>query len=132
MPMAVELQVLAWSVLLGLAHVLIGAQLSTMQKGIKWNVSPRDDDTPPTGVAGRVDRALKNYLETYAFFAAAVLALVVTERTDATTALAAQAYLAARVLYVPLYAAGIPYIRSLVWLVGFGATAVLAVKLLSG
>lgn len=128
--MSVELQVLAWSVVLGMAHVLLGAQLNTMQKGIKWNASPRDNDAPPTGVAGRVDRALKNYLETYAFFAVAVLALVVTERTDATTALAAQAYLGARVLYIPLYAAGIPYIRSLVWLVGFGAIAVLVVKLL--
>lgn len=128
--MSIELQVLAWSVVLGLAHVLLGAQLKTMQKGIKWNASPRDDDTPPTGVAGRVDRALKNYLETYAFFAVAVLGLVATQRTDATTALAAQAYLAARVLYIPLYAAGIPYIRSLVWLVGFAATAVLAFKLL--
>lgn len=130
--MGIELQVLAWSVVLGLVHVLVGAQLSTMQKGVKWNASPRDNDRPATGVAGRVDRALRNYLETYALFAVAVLALVVAGRTDATTALATQVYLAARVLYVPLYAAGIPYVRSLVWLVGFGAIAVLASKLLSG
>ncbi|MEO1687888.1 MAG: MAPEG family protein, partial [Pseudomonadota bacterium] len=32
------------------------------------------------------------------------------------------AFLVARVVYVPLYALGIPYLRSLVWMVGFIAT----------
>ena len=35
----------------------------------------------------------------------------------AGTALGAQLYFWARVAYVPLYAAGIPYLRSLVWAV---------------
>jgi uncharacterized MAPEG superfamily protein len=87
-------------------------------------LSPRDEVVPPlTGVAGRIDRALRNLLETFPFFAAAVLAVVFTQRTSAHTALGAQLYLGARVVYVGLYAAGVPYARTLVWtasMVGLG------------
>ena len=48
-------------------------------------------------------------------FAAAVLAVVAVDRADAQTALGAQLYFWARVAYIPLYAAGIPYLRSVVW-----------------
>jgi len=54
---------------------------------------------------------------TFPFFAAAVLAVVLTQRQDGLTALAVQLYFWARLIYLPLYAAGVPYVRSLVWLV---------------
>ena len=60
-----------------------------------------------------------NFLETFPFFAAAVLAVVATGRTSVDTALGVQLYFWARVAYVPLYAAGIPYVRTLVWAVSF-------------
>lgn len=116
--MPIELKMLAWSVALGLVHVLLGAALTTRQRGLKWNVGARDAALPPlTGVAARVDRALRNFLETFPFFAAAALAVVVLERGDATTALGAQCYFWARLAYVPVYAAGIPYVRTLIWAV---------------
>ena len=89
--MPIELKMLAWSVALGLVHVLLGAVLTTHQRGLRWNVGARDAVLPPvTGVAARVDRALRNFLETFPFFAAAALAVVVLERGDASTALGAQ------------------------------------------
>ncbi len=116
--MTVEIQMLAWSIVLGLAHVLLGATLMTRQRGLKWNASARDGETKPLGgVAARVDRALRNFLETYPFFIAAILAVVATQRTNADTALGAQLYFWARLVYVPVYAAGIPYLRTLVWAV---------------
>lgn len=116
--MPIELKMLAWSVALGLVHVLLGAALVTRQRGLAWNVGARDATLPPpTGVAARVDRALRNFLETFPFFAAAALAVVVLERGDATTALGAQCYFWARLAYVPVYAAGIPYLRTLIWAV---------------
>lgn len=116
--MPIELKMLAWSVALGLVHVLLGAALVTRQRGLAWNVGARDATLPPpTGVAARVDRALRNFLETFPFFAAAALAVVVLERGDATTALGAQCYFWARLVYVPVYAAGIPYLRTLIWAV---------------
>ena len=47
-----------------------------------------------------------------------------------TTALAAQAYFWARVAYLPLYAAGVPYVRSLVWLVSLLSILALVFALL--
>ena len=114
--MPIELKMLAWSIALGLVHVLLGAALTTRQRGLGWNVGARDAALPPlTGVAARVDRALRNFLETFPFFAAAALAVVVLERGAATTALGAQCYFWARLAYVPVYAAGIPYLRTVIW-----------------
>lgn len=116
--MAVELQMLAWSVLLGLVQVMVAAGFVTRQRGMAWNAGARDAvKPPPTGVAGRLGRASNNFLETFPFFAAAVLAVVAADATDARTALGVQLYFWARVVYVPLYAAGIPYLRSVVWAV---------------
>ncbi len=117
--MTIELQMLGWSILLGLVHVLIGATLATQQRGLKWNASARDGlPLPLTGVAARVDRATRNFLETFVFFAAAVLAVVIAQKTSWWTALGAQVYFWARLVYLPVYAAGVPYLRTLVWAAG--------------
>lgn len=114
--MPVEIQMLAWSVLLGVGQLFLAAALMTSQRGVKWNASARDGDPPPlTGAAARADRALRNFLETFPFFAAAAVAVVATGSSDALTALGAQLWFWARLAYVPLYLAGIPYVRSLVW-----------------
>ncbi|MNT66857.1 MAPEG family protein [compost metagenome] len=55
---------------------------------------------------------------------------MVAGRGSDTTALAAQVYFWARVVYLPLYAAGIPYVRSLVWLVSILAILALVFALL--
>ena len=70
---------------------------------------------PLTGVAARLGRASGNFLETFAFFAAAVLMLIFLHKGNEHSALGAQLYLWARVAYLPIYAAGIPFLRSLVW-----------------
>ncbi|WP_201315842.1 MAPEG family protein [Dyella sp. EPa41] len=116
--MPVELQVLGWSIALGLVYVLFATTLSTLQRGLGWNTSNRDGETTPlTGGAARADRASRNFLETFAFFAAAVLAVVLAQRGNAHTVLGVQLYFWARVVYLPVYVIGIPYLRTLVWTV---------------
>ncbi len=116
--MSIETHMLAWAILLGIAQLLLAAAFVTAQRGLKWNAGARDAPLPPpAGVAGRLDRALRNFLETFPFFAAAVLAVGAMGKGSAHTALAAQLYFWARLAYVPLYAAGVPYLRSLVWAV---------------
>jgi uncharacterized MAPEG superfamily protein len=118
--MTIEMQMLAWSIALGLAYVLVAACLATAQRGIKWNAGNREGDAKPlVGVAARADRASRNFLETFPFFAAAVLAVVLTHRNTEHTALGAQVYFWARVAYWPVYAAGIPYLRTAVWIAAF-------------
>ncbi|HEY9253024.1 MAG TPA: MAPEG family protein [Stenotrophomonas sp.] len=116
--MSIEIRMLAWAIVLGVVQLLLASTTMTMQRGSKWNASARDGIPEPlTGVAARLDRAFRNFMETFAFFAAAVLAVVWAQRVDGHTALGAQLYFWARVVYIPLYAAGIPYVRSLVWVV---------------
>jgi len=116
--MTVEIKMLAWSVFLGLAHVFIASGLATQQRGLKWNAGNRDGEPKPvTGIAARAARASQNFLETFGFFAAAVLAVVVTKNNTAHTALGAELYFWARLAYLPIYMIGIPYVRTAVWTV---------------
>ncbi len=118
--MAIELKWLTWSILLGLAYVLIAATLSTQQRGIGWNASNRDGEAKPlTGAAARATRASFNFLETFPFFAAAVLMVVLAHANTPRTALGAELYFWARLVYLPVYIVGIPYLRTLVWATGF-------------
>lgn len=116
--MTVELYCLAWSVALGLVHILVAANVRTLELGLKWNMGTRDKETPPLSpLAGRLQRAQANFFETFPLFAAAVLLVVISNRTNTFTNLGSMMYLSARVIYFPLYAFGVPVIRSIVWLV---------------
>ena len=114
--MSTELQMLVWAIVLGLAQLAIAATANTGQRGLAWGAGARDGEPPPvSALAARLDRAFKNFLETFGFFAAAVLLLHVTGRGNANSAMGAQLYFWARVAYVPAYASGIPFVRTLVW-----------------
>jgi uncharacterized MAPEG superfamily protein len=116
--MNVELQMLVWSVVLGLVQIIVAVSGATGQRGLGWAASPRDGvQNPLTGVIARLDRASANFLETFVFFAAAVLIDSGLQRHTATTVLGAQLYFWARLIYIPVYALGIPYLRTLIWLV---------------
>lgn len=129
--MATELQMLVWSVILGLVQVALAAMGSMFQRGPGWAASSRDRPGDPlTGVAGRLDRARGNFLETFPFFAALVLAVMALGQRDATSALGAELYFWARLVYVPVYAAGIVYLRTLVWAVSIVGIVLLLVAAL--
>lgn len=114
--MTTELSMLMWSVVLGLVQVALAATCSVGQRGLGWAASARDEVKPPlSGIGGRLDRARANFLETFPLFAAAVLAAHLLQRHGDMTVLGAQLYFWARLAYVPAYAAGIPYLRTLVW-----------------
>src|SRR5215218_777039 len=107
---------LALAVVLGLAQIIAASHAASLQRGYRWTASPRDEPSPPLrGVAGRLDRALRNFLETFPLFAAVVLAAHVSDTHNALTEWGARLYFWGRVAYVLLYATGVPLIRSLVW-----------------
>ena len=64
-----------------------------------------------------------NCIVALALFAPAVLILAEKGIGTGGTLLAAQVFLIARVIYVVVYAAGLPWARTLIWMVGFLATA---------
>jgi uncharacterized MAPEG superfamily protein len=116
--MTLELKILAWSIVLGLVQILLSAHAASLQVGYRYTATAREARPPLTGVAGRLERALRNFLETFPLFAAAVLLVQVTGRHGPLSEIGAEMYLAARVIYVPLYAGAVPVVRSLVWNVG--------------
>ena len=128
-----ELTVLALGAVLLLAHVLIAGRFKTRQYGTKWNMGARDEDLPPLNpVAARLDRARGNFLETFPLAIVALLGVVVAGKASDLTAIAAWVWLAARLAYLPLYWAGVPMVRTLVWGVAtLALLVVLAVLLLA-
>ena len=78
---------------------------------------PRDAGVPPLrGLAGRLDRVLRNLLANSSLFAATVLAAHASNTHNGLTEWGARLfYFWARVAYVLLYAAEVPLIHSLIW-----------------
>jgi uncharacterized MAPEG superfamily protein len=114
--MTPELLMLALSVVLGFVHIIVSAIATTRQYGWKWNLSARDTPMPPLDVvAGRLHRALRNFLETFPLFAVAVLIADATNRHGWLSLWGAQLYFYARAVYLPIYAAGLPVVRTVVW-----------------
>ena len=116
--MTTELTYLAWSVVLGLVHAIATGQFTTAQKGVTYAMSARDEKKPLEGIGARVERAFANFMQTFAFFAAAVLTAHAAGRHSGLTTTGAALYFWSRVVYVPLYATGIPVARTLAFLGG--------------
>jgi uncharacterized MAPEG superfamily protein len=124
--MRTELTVLALGAVLLLVHILLAGRHRTQQYGTTWNMGARDEDMPPLNpIAGRLDRARGNFQETFPIAIVALLGVVVTGKTSDFTAVAAWVWLVARLIYLPLYRAGVPKWRTLVW--GVGTLALLVV-----
>lgn len=122
--MTAELTVLALSGVLLLVHVFAATHYKTKQYGVEWNMGARDEDTEPLNdIAGRLDRARGNFLETLPLAIIALGGVVVAGKASDLTAIAAWVWLAARLIYLPLYWAGIPKFRTYVW--GAGLLALL-------
>lgn len=117
--MTAELTVLALAGVLLLVHVFAATHYKTKQYGLDWNMGARDEDTGPLNdIAGRLDRARGNFLETLPLAIIALGGVVVAGKTTDLTAIAAWVWLGARVIYLPLYWAGVPKVRTYVWAVG--------------
>jgi uncharacterized MAPEG superfamily protein len=126
--MTTELCMLLWSVVLGLVQIALVATGSVSQRGLTWAVGARDGEPKAlTGIPARLYRANCNFFETFPLFAVAVLLAFALQRHDGITVLGAQLYFWGRLAYVPVYAAGIPYLRTVVWAVSIvGIVLVLA------
>ena len=108
---------LGWSVLLLALHIGLQGAGSVLELGPTWNAGPRDEEKKPSGkFAGRASRASANLQETYPAFVGLALALAVAGDPSGWGLTGAWTWFACRILYIPLYLAGVPYIRSLVWL----------------
>lgn len=113
-----ELNLLALYGLVVVAVIVIQVLIALPAVGLPYLVTPRDEKRDLGIAGGRALRCLENSVVALALFAPAVLILAVKGISTSTTLLAAQAFVIARILYVPIYLGGIPWLRTLVWTVG--------------
>ncbi|WP_031310364.1 MAPEG family protein [Sphingobium sp. C100] len=115
--MPLELTILAWGMILLLVHIFAAAHVKTKQYGPKWNMGARDENLPPLNpIAGRLSRAQANFMETLPIAIVALIGVVVAGKASEWTTMGGWIWLAARVVYLPLYAFGIPVVRTLFFL----------------
>jgi uncharacterized MAPEG superfamily protein len=95
---------------------LLRARAWTMP-GMTLAFGNREHMPEPSALAGRADRTARNTLENFILFAALVLTAHAVGVTDHRVELGAQIFFWARVAFIPVYVAGIPYVRTAVWLV---------------
>ncbi|MFK7881982.1 MAPEG family protein [Roseobacter sp.] len=120
-----EVTLLALYGLLVILTLILQATGTMTQLGLGYLLGSRDETHSITGITARLERALNNSVTAMVLFAPAVLLLVATESTSNQSLLAAQAFLVARVIYLPAYAFGITGVRSLAWTIGIFATIAL-------
>jgi len=130
--MSLELYALCLSIVLGLVQIVLASHAASLQRGYRWTASARDESVPPlTGIAGRLARAQANFLETFPFFAALVLAVQLTGSHGLLSQWGVLLYLAGRLAYLPLYAFGVYLVRSLAWNVAAAGIMLLLGSILS-
>jgi uncharacterized MAPEG superfamily protein len=107
--------------------LLLGLKLTGMmtQLDMGYLLSSRDQTRTLEGMLGRTDRALDNSVIALVLFAIPILVMGLRDTYTGQSLLAAQVFLAARIVYIPAYIFGIIGLRTGVWLIGFLATLLL-------
>ena len=90
--------------------------------------TPQASAFPESGWAYRARRAHQNAVENLIVFAPLMLLVIITDTSNTITEMIATVYLLARVAHYFVYLLGIPVLRTLAYLVGYGATVLLFVE----
>jgi uncharacterized MAPEG superfamily protein len=128
--MTVDLWMLFWAVVLAFAQVLVATVGAMLQAGLPTLAGNRENMPELTGWAARAGRAHRNMLESLPLFAALILAAHVSQTASPQTALGAQLFLYGRLAYAAVYLAGIPWLRTLVWVVSVAGLVIIAAAFL--
>lgn len=115
LPLSFQMTMLAGAVLLLLVHISVNSFTLKAQVGNAATVGARDAMAPAAGLAGRAERALRNFNETFPAFAALVLMADSLGTSNALTQWGSALYLGFRILYLPLYLWGVPWLRTITW-----------------
>jgi uncharacterized MAPEG superfamily protein len=130
---SIETTMLWASALLGIVYLLAAVIPSVLARGLPWAAGARDEPGVPLGKVGaRLDRAWKNFIETFPLFAAAVLVEAQVPQDGDIAATGAQLYFWGRVAFLPLYAIGVPFLRTIAWTAALAGIAMVLLGALPG
>jgi uncharacterized MAPEG superfamily protein len=128
--MSPDLYFLLMSTILCFVQMLIAATGANTQVGLPALAGNREGLPEIVGWPGRARRAHLNMIENLVLFAALVLIAAVAGKANATTAMGAMIFFWARLAYALIYLIGIPWLRTLAWLIGVIGMAMIAWVLL--
>jgi uncharacterized MAPEG superfamily protein len=128
--MSMDLKYLLFSVLLAFVQVLIAAASANQVVGLNTLAGNREGMPELTGFAGRARRAHLNMIENMVLFTALVLVAAVAGKANATTAMGALIFFWARLIYAVIYLLGIPWLRTLSWVVSVIGMVMIALQLI--
>src|SRR6266516_4374438 len=117
--MMTTVQAWVWSSILTFLMMVVALTLCTKAwtpPGMTNAFGNREGLPTPLGLAGRSERAARNMVEGMAMFVALVLAAHIAGKAS-QAALGATVFFWARLVYWPVYLAGIVYLRTLIWVV---------------
>ncbi|MDP3899220.1 MAG: MAPEG family protein [Mesorhizobium sp.] len=125
-----EMTYLGWSVVLLIVHIVVQTVSLMKDTGLTYIMSSRDGASGISKLTDRLTRGLRNFVETYAAFVALALALAVTGKTGELGATGALLWFWGRVAYVPLFAFGVPVLRTVAWTVSIIGLILMLIRLM--
>ncbi|MGK7753411.1 MULTISPECIES: MAPEG family protein [unclassified Roseovarius] len=130
--MTPELTVLTLAALLQVVQFALYAVPANLELGPGYTTSARDREPSRRMSDGtaRLGRAMDNHFEGLILFTIACVVISVSGQSTGVTTACAWTYLVARIAYIPAYFLGLRPWRSLIWMVGFAATALMYVAAL--
>jgi uncharacterized MAPEG superfamily protein len=128
--MSVDLVMLVWSVALTVVQTVVLALGAIQQVGLPMLAGNRENMPALVGWVDRASRAHRNMLESLVLFAALVLVAHVSGKANAMTAVGAQLFFWARLVYAIVYIVGVPWLRTAVWAVGLAGLILIFLQLI--
>jgi uncharacterized MAPEG superfamily protein len=128
--MPLELSYLVSAIILYFLMIVVQAILSNLENKPGTMAGARDGLTDKGVMLGRARRANANMIESLMMFVPLVLVAYVTDNLNGMTELGAGLFLAARIVYAPIYWFGVPWLRTLVWFAGFVGIVLIALQIL--
>lgn len=105
--------------------------LAQIPGGIPWAFGPRDTPMDLPVWLDRARRSHANLVENLTPFAILVIVAHITGKADSTTATGAAIFFWARIVYAFVYTAGIPYLRTLVFITGVVGEVMILMRILA-
>ena len=133
MSMTPDLRFLIYSAVLSWVMVLTASAFRVRgwtMGGVLLAFGNRDNLPEATLIAGRAERAARNMLENMVLFIALLVAAHAAGVTDTRVVTGAQLFFWARLVYFPVYLAGLRYVRTAVWFVGLIGLGVILAALI--
>ena len=114
--MTTELTILIAAAGLGLLQIIAASHAASFQFGYAWSAGSRDAPCPPlVGLAGRLQRTVQNFSESFCLFAVAIFVAHLLGKHNVLTITGALMYLAGRVAFLALCVTGVRIARSIAW-----------------